>query len=415
MSATKQKPFEISKVQVVNAYKLVKSNAGAPGVDKQSIEQFEKDLKGNLYRIWNRMSSGSYFPPPVRAVPIPKKNGGQRILGVPTIADRIAQTIVKLQIEPALEAIFLSDSYGYRPGKSALDAIGVTRQRCWKYTWILEFDIRKLFDEIPHDLLMKAVRKHVKDRWCILHIERWLKAPMKMGDGTVVERERGTPQGGVVSPLLANLFLHYSFDTWMRREFPQLPWCRYADDGLVHCRTRAEADAVKAALQTRLRECGLDMHPEKTKIVYCKGGARKGDHPNKSFDFLGFTFRPRAVRNHTQRRSFCGFHPAASKTSLNAMREKIRELNLQRHGQISINDVAKALNPVLNGFIQYYGKYGATEMLKLYYYVDELLIRWARRKFQKRHLQRTAAAALIKSIRASQPRLFAHWARCQKA
>lgn len=290
MSVTGRKQYDIDKQTVMKAYLLVKANAGSAGVDKVSLETFENDLKGNLYKVWNRMSSGSYFPPAVRAVPILKKNGGQRILGVPTVADRVAQTVVKLQIEQALEEIFLPDSYGYRPGKSALDAVGVTRQRCWKMDWVLEFDIKGLFDNISHKLLMKAVRKHVQDEWALLYIERWLTAPMQGKDGAITARDRGTPQGGVISPVLANLFLHYAFDTWMARNFPQSPWCRYADDGLVHCRTKAEAEAIKAALQARFEECELEMHPDKTKIVYCKDSNRPGSHASQSFDFLGFTF-----------------------------------------------------------------------------------------------------------------------------
>jgi RNA-directed DNA polymerase len=243
MRAT-NKPFHIDKRLVYEAYKAVKSNRGAAGVDEQTIEQFEADLSGNLYRIWNRMSSGSYFPPPVRAVSIPKKSGGERILGVPTVADRVAQMVVKRVIEPILDSIFLADSYGYRPNKSALDAVGVTRERCWRYDWVLEFDIRGLFDNIDHDLLLRAVRKHVTCKWVLLYIERWLKAPMVQEDGTTVGRSRGTPQGGVVSPILANLFMHYTFDLWMVRTHPGLPWCRYADDGLVHCRNEQEAQAL---------------------------------------------------------------------------------------------------------------------------------------------------------------------------
>jgi RNA-directed DNA polymerase len=258
-------------------------------VDGQTIEQFEADLGDNLYKVWNRMSSGSYFPPPVRAVSIPKKSGGQRTLGVPTVADRVAQMVVKMVIEPDLDAIFLANSYGYRPGKSALDAVGVTRQRCWAYDWVLEFDIKGLFDNIDHTLLLRAVRKHVKCKWAIQYIERWLTAPMTMEDGTRVERTCGTPQGGVVSPVLANLFLHYAFDLWVARMHPDLPWCRYADDGLVHCRTEQEAQAVKAELQTRLAECRLEMHPTKTRIVYCKDGQRKGKYANRKFDFLGYS------------------------------------------------------------------------------------------------------------------------------
>ena len=301
MRAT-NKPFHIDKRLVYEAYRAVKSNRGAAGVDEQTIEQFEADLSGNLYRIWNRMSSGSYFPPPVRAVSIPKKSGGERILGVPTVADRVAQMVVKQVIEPILDSIFLADSYGYRPNKSALDAVGVTRERCWRYDWVLEFDIRGLFDNIDHDLLLRAVRKHGTCKWVLLYIERWLKAPMVLEDGTTVGRSRGTPQGGVVSPILANLFMHYAFDVWMVRNHPGLPWCRYADDGLVHCRNQQEAEALKSALQARLAECRLELHPTKTKIVYGRDGKRKGQYPNVKFDFLGFCFRPRLVQISETRR-----------------------------------------------------------------------------------------------------------------
>src|SRR5215467_6025786 len=273
------KPFNIDKRLVDEAYKAVKSNRGAAGGDEQTIEQFERDLSGNLYKTWNRMSSGSYFSPPVRAVSIPKKSGGERSLGVPTVADRVAQMVVKQVIEPTLDPIFLADSYGYRPNKSALDAVGVTRERCWKYDWILEFDIRGLFDNIDHELLLRAVRKHVTCKWALLYIARWLKAPMVKGDGTTSERNCGTPKGGVVSPILANLFLHYAFDVWMTRTHPDLPWCRYADDGLGHCRSQQEAEALKVELQARLAECCLEMHPTKTKIVYCKDGNRRGKYP----------------------------------------------------------------------------------------------------------------------------------------
>jgi len=297
VNTTKTKPFMIDKRQVYEAYKAVKSNKGAAGVDGQTLDDFDKDLEGNLYKIWNRMSSGSYFPPPVRAVSIPKKSGnGERILGVPTVGDRIAQMVVKQVIESDLDSFFLPDSYGYRPGKSALDAVGVTRKRCWKYDWVLEFDIKGLFDNLPHDLLLKAVRKHVKCEWALLYIERWLTAPM-MKDGILIERCCGTPQGGVISPILSNLFLHYAFDLWMVRTHPDLPWCRYADGGLVHCRTEQEAQAVMAELQARLAECGLEMHPTKSKIVYCKDGKRRGRYPSVTFDFLGYQFRPRMVEN----------------------------------------------------------------------------------------------------------------------
>src|ERR1700724_244894 len=328
------KPRDSEKKRVYEAYKAVKSNGGAAGVDGQTIEQFEADLKNNLYKIWNRMSSGTYFPPPVRAVPIPKKTVGKRILCRPTVADRVAQMAVKQVIEPDLDAVFLTDSYGYRPRKSALDAVGVTRERCWKYDWVLEFDIRGLFDNIDHTLLLRAVRKHVKCEWALLYIERWLTAPMDLEDGTRVGRTRGTPQGGVVSPILANLFLHYTFDAWMAREYPDLPWCRYADDGLVHCRTEAEATAVKAKLAARFAECHLEMHPDKTKIVYCKDAKRKGKYPNTMFDFLGYRFGPKAVKNKKTKEVFTNFIPQVSASSLKSMRKTIGELQLRRRTHV---------------------------------------------------------------------------------
>ena len=298
------KPFNIDKRKVYEAYLQVRSNGGAAGVDGVTIEEFETDLKSNLYKIWNRMSSGAYFPPPVRAVSIPKKSGGQRILGVPTVADRVAQTVAKRLIEPTLDAIFLADSYGYRPGKSALDAVGVTRKRCWKYDWVLEFDIKGLFDNIDHELLLRAVRKHVKCEWALLYIERWLTAPIVQEDGSVVERSCGTPQGGVVSPILANLFMHYTFDLWMARTFPELRWCRYADDGLIHCQSEVEAQSVCEALKTRLAECRLELHPTKTRIVYCKDDRRQGKNETVMFDFLGYCFRPRSVRGPYSQKIF---------------------------------------------------------------------------------------------------------------
>ncbi len=295
MSATK--PFVIPKLLVFEAWKAVKANAGSAGVDKETIDDFESELKNNLYRIWNRMSSGTYFPTPVKAVAIPKKNGGERILGIPTVADRVAQMVVKMVLEPAVEPIFLPDSYGYRPAKSALDAVDTTRRRCWQYDWILEFDIKGLFDNIDHALLLRALDKHTDCKWVKLYIRRWLTAPLQRADGTLVERTKGTPQGGVVSPVLANLFMHYVFDVWMTRTFPGVPWCRYADDGLVHCKTEAEAHAIKAALQSRLAVCGLEMHPEKTHIAYCKDANRKGKYPITKFDFLGYSVSRRELQS----------------------------------------------------------------------------------------------------------------------
>jgi RNA-directed DNA polymerase len=355
------KQFSISKQLVMDAFLLIKANAGSAGVDDQSIRSFEANLKDNLYKLWNRMSSGTYFPPAVKAVAIPKKNGGELILGIPTVSDRVAQMVVKLTFEPTLDAVFLPDSYGYRYNKSALDAIEVTRKRCWQYDWVLEWDIKGLFDNISHELLMKAVKQHTGCKWVLLYIERWLKAPMQLADGTLVERTNGTPQGGVVSPCLANLFLHYAFDAWMGRNYPELPWCRYADDGLVHCRTENEAQKVKYALMQRLEECGLSLHPDKTKIVYCKDGRRKGKYSNEKFDFLGYCFRPRVAKSR-QGNLFVGFNPAVSNQSMKSMRQKIRNSNLRNRSEIELMEISKKYNPILRGWYQYYGKYRASDL-----------------------------------------------------
>jgi group II intron reverse transcriptase/maturase len=408
---TTGKPFTIDKKQVYEAYQAVKSNGGAAGVDGQTIEQFEADLKGNLYKIWNRMSSGSYFPPPVRAVSIPKKTGGQRILGVPTVADRVAQMVVKQVIEPTLDAVFLADSYGYRPGKSALDAVGVTRERCWKYDWVLEFDIRGLFDNIDHTLLVRAVRKHVTCSWALLYIERWLKAPMVDEAGERIERSRGTPQGGVVSPILSNTFLHYAFDLWMARTHPDLLWCRYADDGLVHCRSEQEAQALKGELHARLEACGLELHPTKTKIVYCKDGKRRGTYPNVQFDFLGYCFRPRLVRRFRDNTLFCGFNPAVSASAMKAMRSAIRDLNLRRQTQLALHDIAQQINPLLRGWLEYYGRYAPSALYPLLRYVNQTLLAWAMRKFKRFKAHKIRASGFLQRLAADRPDLFAHWQR----
>jgi len=402
------KPFMIEKQRVYEAYKAVKSNKGAAGVDGQTIEQFEADLKGNLYKIWNRMSSGTYFPPPVRAVSIPKKSGGERILGVPTVSDRIAQMVVKQLLEPDLDPIFLPDSYGYRPRKSALDAVGVTRERCWKYDWVLEFDIRGLFDNIDHELLLRAVRKHVNCKWALIYIERWLKAPMEQ-DGIRKERSRGTPQGGVISPILSNLFLHYTFDLWMKRTHPDLPWCRYADDGLVHCRTEQEAEALKAELRARLAECHLELHPTKTKIVYCRDGKRRGTYRNVKFDFLGYCFRPRWIKKSRDNSMFCGFNPAVSPSALQAMRSTIRDLNIRRQTQLSLADIARTLNPLVRGWIEYYGRYAPSALSPILRYVNQTLARWAMRKFKRFKAHKIRASRFLQELARERMSLFVHW------
>jgi len=405
---TTDKPFRIEKRQVYEAYKAVKANRGAAGVDGQTLEMFEKDLARNLYKIWNRMSSGAYFPPPVRAVSIPKKTGGERVLGVPTVSDRIAQMVVKQMIEPDLELLFLPDSYGYRPMKSALDAVGVTRQRCWKYDWVLEFDIKGLFDNLPHDLLLKAVRKDVKCNWALLYIERWLTAPVEK-NGEVIERTRGTPQGGVVSPILSNLFLHYAFDVWMTRVHPDLPWCRYADDGLVHCRTEQEAEALMAELQARLAECGLQMHPTKTQIVYCKDNRRREMYPTVKFDFLGYQFRPRQVATSQRNEFFCGYTPAASPAALKSMRATIKSLNIPRQTPGTLAEIAKQINPLLRGWIAYYGRFSRSALVSLADYVNRKLKAWIMRKYKRFRFHKTRASQFLRQLARDRRDLFVHW------
>jgi RNA-directed DNA polymerase len=409
MSAAR--PFTIPKRLVCEAFRAVKDNAGAAGVDKETIGQFEAKLKDNLYKIWNRMSSGSYFPPPVKAVAIPKKSGGERMLGVPTVADRVAQMVVKLMLEPVLEPIFLPDSYGYRPNKSALDAVGITRERCWKYDWVLEFDIKGLFDNIGHGLLLKALGKHTECKWIKLYIKRWLEAPLQLKDGLLVQRTRGTPQGGVVSPLLANLFLHYAFDVWMTRNYPGAPWCRYADDGLVHCKSLAEAQAIRAALELRFAECGLTMHPTKTKIVYCKDGKRKGTYPHTAFTFLGYTFRPRVVKNSKRNSLFVSFTPAVSPAALKAMRQKTRRLNYRNRTDLSLPDIARLHNPILRGWLEYYGRFCPSAMYPVFRHFNKTLVAWAMRKYKRFKGHKTRASLFLEDISRKCPQLFVHWKR----
>ena len=404
----KAKPFEISKQVVWKAWKQVKANKGAAGVDSETIADFERNLKDNLYKIWNRMSSGSYFPPPVRAVAIPKKTGGERLLGIPAVSDRIAQMVVKMYLEPLVEPKFHEDSYGYRPGKSAIQAIKVTRQRCWRYNWVLEFDIKGLFDNIDHDLLMKAVGHHTQCKWMLVYIERWLKAPFQKEDGTLVEREKGTPQGGVVSPVLSNLFLHYVFDKWMERNYPQNPFCRYADDGVVHCRNEAEAHRLQTALEIRFKECGLELHPQKTKIVYCKDDDRRGDYPNTSFDFLGFTFRPRKSRNR-RGKHFINFTPAVSNKAGKAMRQTARRWRMHLRSDKTLEDLSRMFGPVIRGWINYYGSFYKSALYKTLRHLNRTLVRWAIRKYKRLRGHRRRAEYWLGRIARKQPQLFPHW------
>src|SRR5580704_16711608 len=353
------KPLKIPKREVWEAFKRVMANRGAAGVDGQSIAEFEANLSGNLYKLWNRVSSGSYFPPPVRRVDIPKANGGTRPLGIPTVADRIAQEVARRYLEPILEPVFHADSYGYRPGKSAIDAVRTARERCWRSDWVLDLDLKGFFDSIDWERMLRAVRHHTDCPWGLLYIERWLKAPVQMEDGSIMPRMAGTPQGGVISPLLANVFLHYAFDMWMVRTFPHIPFERYADDAICHCKSAEEAQALWKALADRFAACKLVLHPEKTKIVYCKDAKRRGDFPNISFDFLGFAFRARKTMwGKGEERIFAhSFQPAASPKALTSISRTIRRWTLHHRSDKALQELAKMYNPYIQGWINYYGNF----------------------------------------------------------
>jgi len=405
---SKAKPFSISKRVVFKAYKKVKANKGAAGVDEESIKDFEKNLKGNLYKIWNRMTSGSYFPPPVRAVDIGKKDGGQRRLGVPTVSDRIAQMVAKVYFEPTVEPYFHRDSYGYRPGKSAIKAVGVTRKRCWRYAWVLDLDIKGFFDNIDHMLMMRAVRKHTRSKWLLLYISRWLKAPIQLEDGSLVSREKGSPQGSVISPLLANLFLHYAFDEWMKRNHESVPFARYADDVVVHCRSEKEVRFIKAVIDRRLSQCKLELHPEKTKFVYCKDDHRRESYPVQKFEFLGYTFRPRLAKSRSNR-YFVNFSPAVSDKAGKAIRKAIRGWKIHRMSDKSIADLSRMLNPVIRGWVNYYGKYYKSALYPIFNQLNMSLIRWAMRKYKKLRGRQRRAYYWLGRIARTKLWLFAHW------
>jgi RNA-directed DNA polymerase len=402
------KSFEISKWAVREAYRRVRANKGAAGVDGQSIEDFESDLRNNLYKVWNRMSSGTYFPPPVRAVEIPKAGGGTRVLGVPTVADRVAQTVVAMELEKRVESMFHPDSYGYRPKRSALDAVEVCRERCWKSGgWVLDLDIRKFFDTVDHELMVKAVRANTDADWVVLYVRRWLSAPLQSPDGTLETRSRGTPQGSAVSPILANLFMHYAFDAWMARRFPDVRFERYVDDVVVHCASEKQALMLKTAIGERLAEVGLELHPDKTRVVYCKDVERTGSHEHTSFTFLGYEFRARSARDkHGE--IFNSFLPAISKDAEKRINREVRSWRLHRHTDWSLGQIARWINPIVRGWLQYYGRFYKSKLYALCKRINTYLVRWARKKYRRLHGFKKVHA-WWKALGERYRRLFAHW------
>ena len=405
----KDKSFAIPKPMVWEAWRQVKANKGAPGVDGQALVEFEAELADNLYKIWNRMSSGSYFPPPVRAVEIPKPHGGGvRVLGVPTVADRVSQTVVAMHLEPLVEPRFHADSYGYRPSKSAHQALEACRARCWKYDWAIDLDVQKFFDAVPWDLIIRAVQAVTDSPWVLLYVKRWLAAPLQRPGGALIERAKGTPQGSAVSPILANLFMHYAFDSWMVRNFPGCPFERYADDAIVHCTTRSQAEYVLGQIAARMEEVGLRLHPDKTRIVYCKDSNRRGKHEHISFTFLGFAFRPREAINRETGERFTSFSPAISPEALKAKGDRLREMRIHRRTDLTLNDLAARLNPIVAGWMRYYGRFYRSALDPLLRRVSFYLKRWAGKKYKRlrthKRFQRWWAG-----LQDREPALFAHW------
>ncbi len=406
---SKSKPFAISKEVVWEAYKRVKANKGAAGVDGESIAEFEQNLKGNLYKLWNRLSSGCYFPPPVRMVEIPKRGGqGVRVLGVPTVADRVAQTVVKMYLEPVVEPLFHADSYGYRPGRSALDAVGVCRERCWRADWVIDLDLKSFFDSLPHDLVLKAVAHHTDQKWILLYVRRWLTAPLQAADGTLYARDRGSPQGSAISPLLANLFLHYAFDYWMARTFPTIRFERYCDDVVVHCVTEQQARFIRDAVARRFADCQLELNESKTHIVYCKDDDRRGSYEQEVFTFLGYTFRPRQSKNRYGKR-FVNFTPAVSNEASKAIRQEIRRWRLHRRSDQTLADLARMVNTSVRGWMNYYGRFYRSALHRTLLHINEYLVRWARWKYKRLRRYPTRAWQFLANVARREPELFAHW------
>ncbi len=403
------KSVPVSRQMVWEAYKKVKSNKGSAGVDSVSMESFDANRSKQLYKLWNRMASGSYFPPPVKEVEIPKKDGKVRKLGIPTIADRVAQMVVKEYLEPRFEAIFSSHSYGYRPGRNAHQALASVRENCWKYDWVIDLDIKGFFDTIDHEKLTKAVYKHVPEKWACMYIQRWLNMPVLKKDGRLQEKAgKGTPQGGVISPLLANLYLHYCMDEWLRINNPQNPFERYADDSVVHCRTEKEAQALRDALEKRFSDCGLELHPGKTKIVYCKDDDRKGNYPITKFDFLGYTFRSRRSKNRWGK-YFVNFLPAVSNRAKKEMRQVLRSWKIHLRSDKTLLDISRMINPMLRGWINYYGRYYKSELYCVFQHLNRILARWATRKYKRLRGHKRRAMFWLGKIANREPLLFYHW------
>ncbi|QCK17048.1 group II intron reverse transcriptase/maturase [Mangrovivirga cuniculi] len=394
---------------VRKAYRKVKSNRGRAGIDQVSLEEYQQDLSNNLYKLWNRMASGSYFPPSVRAVSIPKSNGKRRKLGIPTVGDRIAQQVMKDYLEPRFEEIFHENSHGYRPLKSAHQAVEKVRQNVRQYAWVIDMDIKSFFDEVDHKLMIKALEKHVSERWVLMYLKRWLEAPSEDAKGNQIERKgKGTPQGGEISPLLANLYLHYTFDKWMEIKNPGVPFVRYADDVIVHCHSEQEAQRILTAIRERLQQCGLRLNEAKTKIVYCQDYRREKKDYKKKFDFLGFSFQPRSTASQ-KGGMFLGYDCGISITSKKRISTKWKEMKFHRWTGATIQEIARLINPIMRGIFQYYGRYKRWELQSVIRNFHFRLVKWIVNKYKRFRGRYKRAYEWLIEVRKGFPNLFYHW------
>jgi len=404
------KSIPISRQEIWTAYKKVKANKGSAGIDNVSMEEFDANRSKYLYKLWNRMASGSYFPPPVKEVEIDKSDGGIRKLGIPTIADRIGQMAVKDYIEPRLEKIFSPNSHGYRPRRNAHQALASVRENCRKYDWVIDLDIKGFFDNIRHDKLMLAVNKHVPENWVRMFIKRWLCSPVLTKTGDLIEKQgKGTPQGGVISPLLANLYLHYALDMWLENTDQTIKYVRYADDVIIHCVSQFHAERLLKLLHLRMQSVGLELHPQKTKIVYCKDYRRRENYPSIKFEFLGYSFQPRMTKSKQTKGLFLGFDCAISIGSRKRIADKLGELAIEKLSFRSIVGIAQYLNPRIRGWINYYGKFRPSELHKIFRLLESRLVRWARKRYKRYKTSLTKAFKWLKRIRVQFPYLFYHW------
>ncbi len=403
------KSVPITKEMVWEAYLEVKRKGESAGVDHLSMSEYDKQRSKHLYKVWNRLASGSYFPPPVLQVEIPKKDGSIRQLGIPTISDRVAQTVIKNQIETKIEKVFHPNSYGYRPNRNAHQALGKVRENCWSYDWVIDLDIKNFFDQINHDKLLKAVDKHVSEDWIIFYIKRWLECPIQTREGKIIARTKGTPQGGVVSPLLANLYLHYTLDVWISQADPSIEFVRYADDIIIHCKTQSQAEHSLQMIKQRVEQCGLTLNPEKTKIVYCKDFKRQKEYKEVKFDFLGYTFQPRTSKSKKTGRLFLGYDCAMSIQSRSRIFENIRKMGIPRMRCDSIVGIAHHLNPKLRGWIRYFGKYRGYSLSKVFYVLRIKLVRWARYRYKRYRHNLVKAYKWLNRVREQFPTVFYHW------